>query len=131
VMDEPARLTTMLDALAEMYAQRDVVNLDKQAALDATFTAELKAQIAAIELEFAGRTEALDANIGELESAVKDGIKAFGASIKGERLHAVYMSPRASWDTRRLDGYAAAHPEINQFRSAGEPSASIRRVNQK
>lgn len=130
-MDERTRITTMLDALSEMYAQRDLVMLDKQAALEQILTPEIKAQIAEVEVEFAGKSEALDANISELEAAVKDGIRAFGCSIKGERLHAVYMSARVSWDTRRLDGYAAAHPEIARFRSVGEPSVSIRRVNGK
>ena len=127
-MDAQTKITTMLDALAEMYAQRDLLSNDRQRAIDAILTPELQAQIAAVNLEFAGQAEALGANIAELETAVKTDVKNFGASFKGNGLHAVYMNGRVSWDTKRLEGYAIAHPEIAAFRNVGEPSVSIRRI---
>ncbi len=41
---------------------------------------------------------------------------------------AIYSKGRMSWDGKRLDGYATAHPEILAFRSEGQPSVSIREV---
>src|SRR4030067_864278 len=49
-MDAQTKITTMLDALAEMYAQRDLLSNDRQRAIDAILTPELQAQIAAVTL---------------------------------------------------------------------------------
>lgn len=127
-MDNEQRIKTMLDALAEMQAQRQVAEMDKQAAMESIFTPEIKAQIADIEAEFSGKTEALAANIAELETVVRTQVIALGTTVKGATLQACWTKPRVSWDTRALDGYATAHPEIEKFRKEGEPSVSIRTV---
>jgi hypothetical protein len=57
---------------------------------------------------------------------VKESVIAGGESVKGEFLHAVYVKGRTTWETKLLDGFAAAHPEILQFRKVGEPSVTIR-----
>ena len=50
--------------------------------------------------------------------------------LKGSLLHAIYAAGRASWDTKALEGYAVAHPEILQFKKVGEPSVSIREMKE-
>lgn len=117
-----------LDTLAEFQAQRDVLNLDKQAALDSLLTPEIKARMADIEAEFGGKAQAVNDNIARLETEVKDDILAHGETVKGARLMAVWVKGRVSWDTKALDGYAAAHPELTTFRKEGEPSVSLRAV---
>lgn len=63
-----------------------------------------------------------------LTEAVKASVIAEGESVKGERLQAVWVKGRTSWDTKALDGYSAAHPEIERFRKVGEPNVTIRTV---
>ena len=60
-----------LDQLAEFQAQRDAAMLEKQALLDEIYTAEIKARMAEIEAEFAGKTEGVTANIAALEAEIK------------------------------------------------------------
>ena len=115
-----------LDQLAEYQAQRDAAMLEKQALLDKIYTAEIKARMAEIEAEFAGKTEGVAVNIAALELEIKQAIIAHGASVKGSVFHAVFAKGRVSWDTKSLDGYATAHPELLTFRKEGEPSVSIR-----
>ena len=115
-----------LDQLAEFHAQRDVAMLEKQALLDEIYTAEIKSRMAEIEAEFAGKTEAVNENIAALEAEIKQAVVAHGASVKGTVFHAVFAKGRVSWDTKSLDGYATAHPELLSFRKEGEPSVSIR-----
>jgi len=117
-----------LDQLSEYQAQRDLLAMDKQTLIDKIITPELKAQIAEIESEFAPKFDTIDATISECEAGVKSGILELGNSIKGERLHAVWSKGRVSWNTKGLDGFAKAHPEIESFRTQGEPSVSIRKV---
>lgn len=115
-----------LDQLAEFQSERDVAMLEKQSLLDEIYTAEIKARMAEIEAEFSGRIEAVNENIAALESEIKQAIIKHGASVKGSVLHAVFAKGRVSWDTKSLDGYATAHPELLTFRKEGEPSVSIR-----
>ena len=118
----------MLDKLAEFQAEVDALNLEKQALIDTILTPEIKAQVEAIEAEFAGKAEAAQGNIAELTEAVKRCVIAQGESVKGAHLQAVYAKGRESWDGKALSGYAAAHPEVLAFRKVGEPSVSIRKV---
>ena len=115
-----------LDQLAEFQSQRGVAMLEKQALLDEIYTAEIKARMAEIEAEFATKTEGVAANIAALEAEIKRAVVAHGASVKGSVFHAVFAKGRVSWDTKSLDGYATAHPELLAFRKEGEPSVSIR-----
>ena len=105
----------MLDELAQLRAQADVLGLDKQAAIDSILTPSIRQQLADIEAEFAEEAETVNAKIADAEKAIKRAVKQLGKSIKGECLQAVF-GKRTSWDTRALNGYAAAHPEVLVFR---------------
>jgi hypothetical protein len=63
---------------------------------------------------------------GALIGEIKEAVLEHGSTIKGEDLMAVWSKGRTSWDTKKLDGFAAAHPEILQFKSSGKPSISIK-----
>jgi phage host-nuclease inhibitor protein Gam len=117
-----------LDMLADFQAKRDVVQLEKQELIDGILTPEIKAQIAEIEAEFAGRTEAVDESIKTLTDAVKAAVLERGEKVKGQFLQAVWSKGSASWDTKGLQGYAKAHPEVAEFYKPGNPYVSIRKV---
>jgi len=118
-------ISQKLDKLANFYAQRDVLNLEKQELIDQVFTPEIKARIAEIEAEFAGRREAVDANIAALEDEIRKDVVAHGETITGSFLRAVWIKGRVTWDTRSLDRYAKTHPEVVSFRKQGEPFTRI------
>ena len=124
-----------LDQLAEYQAQWDVLALDQQALIDGILTPEIKARIREIEARFAPHLEAVSTAQATLEAEIKADVLRRAAeeeikdkSVKGAWLHAVWSKGRVSWDTRGLDGYAKAHPEIETFRQEGLPSVSIRRL---
>ena len=121
-----AEIKQELDKLAEYQSQRDATLLEKQELIEQIYTDEIKARIAEIEAEFVSKTEAVNENISSLEEKIKKAVIENGASVKGSFLHAVFAKGRVSWDTKSLDGYATAHPELLSFRKEGEPSASIR-----
>ena len=66
--------------------------------------------------------------INSLTADIKDKVIKNGTTVKGTLLMAVWNKGRISWDTKGLDGYAVAHPEMSAFRSVGEPSVTIRSV---
>lgn len=122
-----AEIKGYLDTLAELKAQRDILEINKKAALDGVLTPEIRAQIADIEAEFSRPTTAVAEKITNLEAIVGDKVKKFGKSVKGLHLHAIYSSGRVSWNTKALDKYAKQRPELNAFRSQGEPYVTIKR----
>jgi len=118
----------MLDQLAEYRVQHDAIVLEKQAMLDAILTAEIKARMAEIEAKFAPKIECVIVNISTLEAEIKHAVIKYGASVKAAALQAVFTPGRVTWDTKGLEGYMVAHPEVRIFRKEGEPSVSIRAV---
>ncbi len=121
-------ITNKLDQLANFLAQRDVLNLQKKELIDQVLTPEIRARLDEIESEFAGKLEAVDANIEAAEEEVRQDALRHGASVKGTFLRVVWHKGRISWDSRALDEYAEVHPEITGFRKQGEPYVSIVKV---
>jgi hypothetical protein len=118
-------ISQKLDKLANFYAQRDVLNLEKQELIDQVLTPEIKARIAEIEAEFAGRREAVDANIAALEDEIRKEVLERGEAIKGTFLRVILIKGRVTWDTKSLDRYARTHPEVLRYRKQGEPFTRI------
>lgn len=115
-----------LDALYELRCAIEVSNMDKQALIDSILTPEIKQKISDIEAEFSEKNAAVQEKLSALESEIKGDVVSGGETVKGDYLMAVFTKGRVSWDTKSLDGYAAAHPEIAQFKKTGDPSVSIR-----
>ena len=116
-----------LDKIADLKSAQALRDADKQALIDQVLTPEIKAKIAEIEAEFANSDNITD-TINLLTDEVKREVFELGETVKGTFLMAVYSKGRVSWDTKALDGYIKAHPEIEQFRKQGNPSVSIRGV---
>lgn len=73
-----------------------------------------------------GHVKAMD----DMESKIQKAVAALGRSVRGLTWSALYRKPytRVSWNTKALDGYAAAHPEILPFRKETGVGANIRLV---
>jgi hypothetical protein len=116
-----------LHALEDLQIQQQLLHLEKQALIDTVLTDEIRQQIADIDLELAPREDALAGALARSTEAVKSAVAMYGKSVTGEHLQAVYVRGRESWDSRGLQGYAMAHPEVLVFQRVGEPSVSIRK----
>lgn len=119
-------ISEKLDRLAHMQAQGDVMNTHFDTLRDAILTPEIKAGLDEIEAERKTAMDALNGGIASLTEEIKADVIQAGATVKGSYLMAVWNKGRVSWDTKALDGYAAAHPEITAFRKEGNPTVSIR-----
>ena len=106
----------------------DAISQEKQALIDQVLTPEIKEKLAEIDAEFDPKVDELAQQKSMLEAAIKQEILQAGRTIKGAFHSFVWSKPRVSWDTKALDGYAAAHPEIAQFRTEGSPSVSVRKA---
>ena len=115
-----------LDQLAEFRSQRDNLELQQDEAIKAAYTPELIKTLAYIEEEFSGRLEIVNNKIDDLQAEIRIDVLEFGSTVNATYLQAVWNKGRVSWNTKGLDGYMVAHPELEQFRRQGKPSVSIR-----
>ena len=118
----------LLEQLANVEAQAQIINIHFDDLRKNILTEEIQAQLAEIEAERAETMKSVAAGIETLREQIKAAVIANGSTVKGSMFQAVYVKGRDSWDTKALDGYAAAHPEIIQFRTTGNPSVTIRSV---
>lgn len=113
----------ILEELTKAYADRDLLALQKKQ----TVPADVQKVLDEIDAEFAPQEASVNTVIEALEKQVKEIVKADGHTATGGSLQAVFTKGRVTWDSKYLDGYAKAHPEINEYRKVGEPSVAIRR----
>ena len=124
----PADISQKLDHLANLQAQRDVLELEKQALIDQVIPPEIKARLEEIEAEFAGKRETVDANITALETEIREDVLRQRSTVKSTFLRVVYNPGRVTWNTKSLDADARARPEILEFRKQGKPFVSIQKI---
>ena len=124
---EAAAIASRLDELAEIRAAVEVTRLDYEAKR-AEILRAVQEELAALDAEFQPLLETSAERVAALETEIKDDVARYGATVKGQHVQAVYTRGRVSWDTRGLDGYAQAHPEVQAFRKEGDPSISLRIV---
>lgn len=117
-----------LNKLADLTAQRDIVQMEKEKLVQSVLTPEIKQQLREIDDEFAPQFEAIDETYKQLEADVRNDVMVSGESFKGDLLRASYVKGRVSWDTKALDGYATVHPEIERFKTEGAPSVRISKI---
>ena len=120
-------MSNKLDELAELNAMRDVQRMN-HAAERAHAMEPVREALDIVDALWAPRLADTQDRITALEVEIRADVLTGKATLKGDtsKWKAIYMQGRTSWNTKALEGYSAAHPEIERFRKVGEPSVSIR-----
>jgi len=116
----------LLDEYTNNLAGIDTFKMEKNKRIGMVITPEIKAQLENIDREIDPIIEQFNTRAAELADLIKAEVIAAGETVSGEFHQAVYMKGRTSWDSKSLEGFAAAHPEILQFKTIGSPSVSIK-----
>lgn len=124
----PYEIQEKLDQLADLRAASDALALQKQALIETVLTPEIKQKLADIDAEFTEKGATVNEKAAALEAEVRGAVLDLGASVKGTFLQCVWAKGKTTWDTKSLDGYALAHPEINVLRKVGEPTVRLQGV---
>jgi hypothetical protein len=119
---------TQIEEYSRLTAGISDIEAQKQVLIERVLTPEIKDLLAEIDAEFDPKIAELNQTKAILEAQIKAQVLEAGRTIKGTYHSFVWSKPRVSWDTKALDGYAAAHPEIAQFRTEGSPSVSVRKA---
>ncbi|HSL47287.1 MAG TPA: hypothetical protein VK897_27855 [Anaerolineales bacterium] len=91
---------------------------------------QIQTELEALDAEYKPVLDAAQENIVALENEIKTEVLLYGESVSGGMYRAVYTQGRVSWDNEGMDKYAASHPDVLQFRKQGQPSVSLRVVDQ-
>lgn len=75
--------------------------------------------------------EELSKNSADQSKELIEEVLRVEESVKGGKLQAVFSKGRTTWDTKKLEGYALAHPELNELKRVGKPSVSVKEVKDK
>ncbi len=118
-------ITKLLDQYGDLTAHYDAIRIGAEVKR-AEIMRPVQDDLDALEAETTPALAEIQNAINDISAEIKAAVASGGQSVKGGRFQAVYTKGRVSWDTKALDGYAAAHPEIQQFKKVGEPSVSIR-----
>lgn len=102
-------------ATQEEYSARRVAILE-----------QVRAQLDALDAEFAERLAATAEEATRLEAEVRAAVLAHGAGFRHAGIQASYSRGRVTWDTPGLTAYMTTHPEVAKFRKVGAPVVSLR-----
>lgn len=118
-----------LELLVEgLYTQTQNIQMlqsKKQLLLDSLLTDEQKRMIDEIGAEFDPVLMEMQANLKNMEGVIRSKVVELEESVITEHVKAVYAGGKTSWDSKKLEGYAAVNPEVLQFRSIGNPYVRI------
>jgi hypothetical protein len=130
--ERPARehVAGKLQRLTNLRAAIDVTRLDYEAKR-AEILKQVEAELGALDLEYEPLLESAEENIAALETEIRTEVLMFGESVQAGTYKAVYMQGRVSWDGDGMAEYAASHPDVIRFRKQGQPSVSLRVVDEK
>ena len=117
-----------LDRYSELVKQEEEARKTLEFELEALIPKQLRDRMLEIRAEREPQLQSLQAQRSELEDKLKEYVLQVGETLKGKEHMFVFSKGRVSWDTKSLEGYVKAHPELLVFRSEGKPSVSIRKV---
>ena len=122
------RINASLEILSDLYDKFAALTGELDQAKHEAIPASIRRRIATIERRYNSPMTALTKKIDDLATSIRTDTISYGESVKNAGYHAVYAAGRITWETQKLDGYAAAHPEILEFRKDSGPYVTIRKA---
>lgn len=119
-------MTNKLDELWQLRQEREALIALRDKKVNALIPKEIQAEIDETMDDFVPEIAKFDAAIAETEFEVRGMVVSDGVSWQSDHLMAQYNHGKTSWDTKGLDGFAVAHPEINVFKKVGDPYVTIK-----
>ena len=117
-----------LNSLANLEAKIDFLRIKERAEIDELIPVEVQAEIETLKEQYGIEVEAVQKAITLLKEQITTGVLLLGSTVKAEFKQAIWNKGRVSWDSKGLQGYEIAHPEIGAFKKVGSPNVSFRNV---
>jgi len=124
-------VAVLLEKLARAEArllQEEAAHAD---AVDAATPSPVKKALARLSKDHEASVAPIKSKIETLRQRVKEACVEFGATVTAEGWQAVFYGPQRRWDSKKLEGMIAFHPEIEKACTMSEPSCQIRKAKDK
>lgn len=115
------RLAQLLELKAAVAAVEGEYSARRTAVLDT-----VRAELEALDAEFAGRMQGLADELARAEAEVRQQVLAGRASVRHGDVYAMFCKERVTWDGAGLAEYMKDHPPVARFRKVGKPSVQLR-----
>jgi hypothetical protein len=123
-------ITEKLERLTNLRAAADLTRMDYEAKR-AEILKQIQAELDALDAEYNPLFESANDNLASLEAEIKNDVLMRGECVQAGTYRAVYVQGRVSWDNDGMNRYADTHPDILQFRKRGQPTVTLRGVEEK
>lgn len=90
--------------------------------------AEKKATFELLKANFEAENSELLKEIEALSKEITVEVLEKCETVSTEKMSAIYVKGKTTWDGKLLEGYAVAHPEILAAKKIGKPTVSFRPV---
>ena len=121
------RINASLEILSELTTNMEKIVSELEKAKYDAIPASLRRKLARIDREYEQRLNPVKVRIETVSANIRTDTVSYGESVKNAGYHAVYAGGRITWNTVGLNGYAVAHPEVNEFRKDSGPYVTIRK----
>lgn len=122
-------IVELMNKYVGMKAEAERLEAYKQKLIEEAMPAEVRQRLAEIEAEFAGKSEAAEQSLAELEETIKAAVVAARTSLAVEGMKAAFHAGRVTWDSKGLDAAMQSNPQIadaiGQYKKQGKDYASF------
>lgn len=122
---------TLLAKVTEMRMQVTAAEASWDRMREELIPDEVKQKIEELGQEMAPKIAEMAEELDRVEKELRDMVARYGQTVTGLKFQVVYFSPKPVWNEKALEGYAAAHPDINALKTMSEAKAQIRAVTKK
>lgn len=122
-------VVVQMNKYMEMKAQAANLEAEKKRLIEEAMPKEVRERVAEIEAEFAGKSEAAEKALAELEEGIKAAVVGAQATLAVPGLKATYHPGRVTWDAKGLEGVLKSNPQvaevIGQYKKQGRDYAAF------
>lgn len=119
----------LMNKYIQMKAEVSALESSKKKLIDEAMPKEVRDRIVEIETEFAGKSEAAEKALADLEETIKNGVIASRETLAVKGLKASFHPGRVTWDSKGLDSAVNSNPAIAEailpFKKQGKDYASF------
>jgi hypothetical protein len=123
-------ITEKLERLTNLRAATDLTRMDYEAKRSEILK-QIQAELDALDAEYNPLFESANENVAILEAEIKNDVLLHRESVQAGTYRAVYVQGRVSWDNDGMNRYAEVHPDVLQFQKRGQPTVTLRGVEEK
>lgn len=120
-----------LNNLAKMEDEAHAATMVASEKVKSLIPEEVQAQTDAVWEEFRVGDGERTAKINRIKGEIAEAVLERGESVAGTEIRASFVKGRITWNTKGLEGFVLAHPELKELRREGKPTVRFTPIKKK